>query len=97
MILDVGTTCADDPTTEQQAGLEVLLQDPDWVETQFSEIVEGAGLDDRVTTVGMAHTPPAGRRERGGDGPRRGLAEPNRRTGFRSRVRSPPVTSRTEV
>lgn len=95
MILDVGTTCADDPTTEQQAGLEVLLQDPDWVETQFSEIVEGAGLDDRVTTVGMAHTPPAGRRERSGDAPRRGLAEPNRRIGFRSRVRSPPVTSRT--
>jgi len=95
MILDAGTRCADDPTAVKSADLEVLLQDPDWVATQFAAIIEGAGWDDRAMAVGAAHAPDTGWRGRGGDGSRRRPAAASRRTRITERVRSPPLTPRT--
>ncbi|CAH0123124.1 hypothetical protein SRABI121_00303 [Microbacterium sp. Bi121] len=57
MIPDTTATAADTTAATQQATLELLLQDREWVQAQFAAIMTASGFGDRVI-LGTLPDPP---------------------------------------
>lgn len=88
LLTTVATKAELDP---EQEILDLLLEDPEWLEVQFAAIMTASGLRDPLFTGTLACPPPE---NRGARTPRAlGRAKDTRRTSVsspRSRVRSPP-------
>lgn len=93
MTQDTTATVVQTAPDTQQDTLALLLQDREWVETEFAAIMTASGFGDRVI-VGTLPGPPHGHRRQVREGdPRWRPACPLPVVGAESRVRSPPGRS----